>query len=76
MFPQIFPNIQAAKDYLRANGFDYPADRKMTSRIPLVDTKGRQAFTGMGIIGKTGQSSTGAAWGYTVVIRDMGKMRA
>lgn len=62
---QMFATAQAARDYLAEFGFP-PFKKGLTSgrfQIP-----GYIARLSMGIVGKTGQCSTGAGWGYLVVV--------
>ena len=63
---QTFGTAQAAREHLVQFGFE--PFRKGLVRGEFFAKNGNRATLGMGIIGKTGQSSTGAGWGYVVTI--------
>ncbi len=63
-----FGTAKEAREYLV--GFGFPPFRKGQVKGEFT-CNGKIACLSMGIIGKTGQSSTGAGWGYVVSIYDL-----
>lgn len=62
---QTFGTAKEAREYLVGLGFQ--PFKKGAVRAEL-NANGRTARLSLGIIGKTGQSSTGAGWGYIVTV--------
>ena len=62
---QTFGTAQEVRDYLAQFGF--ASFKKGLVRGEFVQG-GVKARFGLGVIGKTGQSSTGAGWGYVVTV--------
>ena len=65
MAKQTFATAQEVRDYLAQFGF---APFKKGLVRGEFTHNGIKARFGLGVIGKTGQSSTGAGWGYIVTV--------